>query len=193
MTHIDTTGYDSLLSFCLNTNPLLLIKQEDISRQQENVFQSKIAFLRNLKLGFQFNQSTDATQNALGIVPKFGINIQLDFESIFTTPSKIRQAKIDLRKAEHEYIHSRTELKYELLSLYVQFKKAIKSYQLQLENHQAISDKYSLAREKFKNGELPLEEFTKAVDEMTKSKEDVLQAELDVITAKALLMKRANN
>lgn len=193
ITQIDTTGFDSLLTKALEKNPLLLIKKENVSLQEEYVFQSKMAFLRNLKLGFQFNQSTDATRNAIGIVPKFGFNIQIDFESIFTTPSKIRQAKIDLRKAEHEYNFSRTDLKYELLILFVQFKKAIQSYQIQLEQYQAISDKYTLVLEKFKNGEIALQEYTKAVDEITKGKEDLLRAELSVTSAKAALMKLVDN
>ncbi len=193
ITQIDTTGFDSLLTKVLEKNPLLLIKKENVSLQEEYVFQSKMAFLRNLKLGFQFNQSTDATRNAIGIVPKFGFNIQIDFESIFTTPSKIRQAKMDLRKAEHEYNYSRTDLKYELLTLFIQFKKAIQSYQVQLEQYQAISDKYTLLLEKFKNGEIALEEYTKAVDEITKGKEDLLRAELSVTSAKAALMKLVDN
>ncbi len=193
ITHIDTTGFDSLLAKVIEKNPMLLIKKEEISLREMNVFQSKMAFLRNLKLGFQFNQATDATQNAIGIVPKFGINVQLDFESIFTAPSKIRQAKIELRKAEHEFIYSRADLKYELLTLYIQFKKAIQSYRVQLERYQAISDKYAVIVIKFKNGELPLEEYTKAVDERTEVMEDLLVAELDVKTAKAVLMKLAHN
>lgn len=193
MARIDTTGFDSLWTKVAAKNPMLLTKKEEIAFSEEHLFQSKVSFLRNLKLGFQFNQATDATQNAIGIVPEFGFNIQLDFESIFTTPSKIRQAKIELRKSEQAYLSSRTNLKYELLRLFVEFKKAIESHHVQLEYFQAAQDKFSVAVEKFKNGEMALEDYTKAVDEKSKALEDLLRAELNVHAAKASLMKLVDN
>ena len=190
ISHIDTTGFDSLLTEVYHSSPLLKIKKETISEQQEKVLQSKLSFLKNFKIGFQFYRSnTTVYDEQLGVVPRFGFNIQLDFESFFATPSRVREARTALRAAEYDFVQSRASLRVELLTRYATFKMALQSYQIKLEKYRIANELLSMAKNKFGSGEIPLDQYTKSIENEANAHENLLRAELDLQIAKASLIQ----
>lgn len=194
ISQIDTSGFHAFLKLMYRTNPALEMKAAEIHRQEENVFQNKLSFLRNFRLGLQFNQTnTLDAQNTLGLVPKFGLNIQIDFESIFTTHSKIRQAKQEHYAAELDYWQTHASLKKELFTRYTNFQKSIQSYEIQLEKYRTIQELYLIAQKKFTSGEISLDEYSSIVEENATAHENLLTAELNIYTSKASLMELIDN
>lgn len=192
ISQIDTTGFEVMLAEVIETNPALLMRQENIVSQQENVFQNKLSFLRSFRLGFQFNsQTSEDLTNTVGAVPDLGFNIQLDLESIIAAPSRTKQARADLRAAEQDYIQTRRELEKELFSRFAAYKKSIESYRIQLEKFRAIDKTHAIAKQKFSHGEIPLDQYSQSIEAQAKAREELLAAELDLQLAQASLRELA--
>lgn len=187
---IDTAGFAVLLEKLYRNHPELKIKQENVEQQKEEIVQAKMNFLNNLTLGFQFYQSPPIytyEYDRSGISPHFGLTIGLNFESLLTTPSKIRQSKARLRAAEEEYIETRSQLKRQLFERFVAFKGAMQTYQLHLEKYRVIETHFNILQKKFENGEVLYKEFVDALREKAIAQEDLLDAEIKLKAAKARL------
>jgi len=195
LSQIDTTGFDSLLTLLYKKNFLLKEKKENVVQKREELFQNKISFLRNLKLAFQFNNAnaSDASQDYYTFIPRYGINLQLDFESLITTFSRIRQAKSVLRASEFEFFRSRANLKLELFARFAAFKKALLDYQIELEKSRAVDELTTIAQKKFANGEINISQYSDAIDSQTDARKDLLQSELELQLSKASLLELLEN
>lgn len=191
---IDTVGFDSLLAKMYSDNIDLQKQLENVKIEKEKLFQSKMSFLRNLKLGFQFYQAnTTNTLDEYHFVPRFGLNIQLDFESIFTSPSKIKEARSELHKAEFDLEASKDQLKLELLKKYMTFKKSIQLYQNELERYRTIHELHQIANQQFSNGEISFEEFSNSILNDSKALENLLSAEYELKLTRAELVSLIEN
>lgn len=187
---IDTTGFDSLYSVFLKNNPELQIQRENIQQKREQVFLSKVSFLRNLRFGFQFYRSSSTIyQTESQYVPRLGVSISLDFESLFTTKSRIRQANSEVSVAYLDSVQISAKLKVDLFVRFVGFKKALKSYQLQLARTQSANEIFKMAEKRFANGEIPLDQYSAARDDRAAAENDLLTAEMELQIAKASLLE----
>lgn len=188
---IDSLSLDSTLAEVYKSYPGLLLKQQEIKAYEERLFQQKISFLSSFKLGFQFNdnrQSTvDESTKQVGIAPDFGFSVSIDLETLLGANSRTKQARAELKAKEFEYEQTRREITSELTTRFINFKLALKKYELSMEQFRAIYDNFLIARKKFANGEINIEMYTKAIESKTGALEKLYQSETEVYSAKQKL------
>lgn len=190
VTEIDTSGFDSLYSNVKTKNPDILILREDIHQAEEQLYQSKVSFLRNFRLGMTFNQADQNLDPALtGLVPDFGVNVSLDIESFFSTPSRIKESKAKLRSTQIALNKMEGEVRKEFLDRFLAFKHAIKIYQIELEKSRALDDVYKTSQKRFMAGEIGLDEHGSTIETFSKAQKDKLDAELNLHLARAALVE----
>ncbi len=187
---LDTTGLDSLKKAFEQFNPELRIQEAKINVAKEKYFQEKMSFLRNLRIGIQFNQanSTLEEQTMAGLVPKYGLNLSLDLESIITTSSRTKVAKLELEQARWEYQKTKTTLENQLYLEWINFKRALKAYEDALEVFRMADQAYKIAKKKFANGEIQYTELAAQMETHSKAYTKLLDAQVAVHQAKAALM-----
>jgi len=190
ITEIDTSGFDSLYTNVKTKNPDIMMLQEEIHQAEEQLYQSKVSFLRNFRLGMTFNQADQNIDPALtGLVPDFGVNVSLDIESFFSTPSRIKESKAKLRSTQIALNKMEGEVKKDFFNRYITFKHAIKVYQVELEKYRAINDVYETSKKRFMAGEIGLDEHDSTIETYSKAKKDKLDAELELYMSRAALIE----
>ncbi len=187
---IDTTGFDSLLGTILRDHPEIRIQNQEVQRYREQVYQSKVSFLRNFRLGMNFYQADpNINPEVTGLVPRFGINLSLDLESFFATPSRVRESQADLKAASIKLEQTRAQTRREVLSRYLELKKAVQTYQIELEKYRAIHDIFVTSEKKFLAGEITLESYSQMVENHANAKQGLLEQEFNVHLARAQLLE----
>lgn len=186
---LDTTGLDSLKKVFELRNPQLQIQEAKIGIAKEKYFQEKMSFLHNLRIGIQFNQANSAAQEQTmaGLVPKYGLNLSLDLESIFTISSRTKVARLQLEQERLDYQRTKIKLENELYLNWINFKRALKSYEDALEVYRMADQAYEIAKKKFANGELQYPDLADRMESHSKAFTKLLDAQVAVHQAKAAL------
>lgn len=180
----------TLESQTLEKSALLKSQLVEIKEKQEQIGREKLGWLSSLRMGVQFlnvTQDFDAQVTRVGVLPSLGVNIQIDFERLFTTPSKIRTARLQKEKAHHTLGVMEQDLIERLQSLYYELKLLYSQSEIRYQTYITISEQLLLVEQRFKRGEESLESYLNALTSVDNAKESYLMIYFEIEKKVALL------
>lgn len=182
------TYVDKLVQVAWRNWPLNRVAHLKVDQANEQVKQARIGWLTNLNVQVQyFGQSLTNDPNTLTYVPRLGFGFALNIGNALQTPSRIREAKAQRSIREEEE-------RYQMLFVRGEVSRRYQAYALQKELIKVVVDAledarttYIFAKRQFENGELPLDEYNKALATYHLAREKEKSTESAVLAAKATL------
>lgn len=174
----------------LEKSALLKSQLVEIKEKHEQIGREKLGWLSSLRMGVQFlnvTQDFDAQVTRVGVLPSLGVNIQIDFERLFTTPSQIRTARLQKEKAIFELNVMEQNLMERTQTLYYDLKLLYSQADIRYQTYFTISEQLLLVEQRFKRGEETLESYLKALNSVDEAKESYLMIFFELEKKHALL------
>ncbi len=176
-------------------------KYADIAISKSKLQYTKISFLENFGAGMQINsQSGQPATNSIdgpgGTVqqvttttslPRFGFGIQFGIGQILTTPAKVKIAREELKKTEHELNLQKVLVRKEVITRYNTYKAAyeiLKHYAGQIEE---VKTSHSVAVKNFENGAITIDVYQQSLSMLSQYEEKLTTAKYNLKITKANL------
>lgn len=163
------------------------IVQRQVIIAEKNVSLSKWSWLENLSASGNLNEFTinppDDEGNFNNFFPRynFGARISLD---ILNTPTRVRVAKEELNIAQAEVNKQKLQVRAIIYRLYEEYKIAKQMYEIQSQSSEDSYTLYTLAEQNFKEGEISVEEYTKAGELYNADRVKLIRAESNLVLAR---------
>lgn len=154
----------------------LLVRQQqsEIKIQQERLKREELGWLSSFNMGIQFlSLSNDVEQQTatVGFLPNLGVSLNINFEKLFTTSSRIRTAKAEIRKAKIQKDILSQDVLSEITELYYNYKTVKAQRDARYEVLTTVSNQTRLVEERFKRGETDIETYFKALMQLQEVQE----------------------
>lgn len=177
------TDVDSLTQSAFSHSAQLKAQLADIAEKQESINREYRGWLSSFKMGIQFlnvSQDFDANVTKVGVLPSFGVTIQVDFERFFNIGSNIRSAKFQKEKAQQMYKVQQQTIAIQIQDLVNDMSLSMKQAEIRYQTYFTISDQLTLTEERFKRGEIELGVYLNALNAVEQSKENYYLAYFDL-------------
>ncbi|WKN42329.1 TolC family protein [Tunicatimonas pelagia] len=155
---------------------------------KKNVSLSKWSWLDNLTASGNLNEFTisppeGTDDNFNNFFPRynFGARISLD---ILNTPTRVRVAKEELNIAQAEVNKQKLQIRAIVYRLHEEYKIAKQMYEIQSQSSEDSYTMYTLAEQNFREGEIGVEEYTKAGELYNAEKIKLIRAESNLVLAR---------
>jgi outer membrane protein TolC len=142
-------------------------------------FLNQISATGNLN-EFNLNPPVDAKGVALpNFFPKYNFAASINFGNIFSDPIKVKRAKEETAIAVQNVNSRKLTLRAEVLRRYQTYITNKELLKVQTDAFEDASASFSLAEQKFKNGEIKIVDFNSALENFNARKSQKLIAERD--------------
>jgi outer membrane protein TolC len=172
------------LAWANNPDNQALLRQVTISEYGEKLakrnFLNQISATGNLN-EFNVNPPVDAkTGTPLpNFFPKYNFAATLNFGNIFSDPIRVKRAKEETAIANYNVNSRKLTLRAEVLRRYQKYLTNKELFKVQTDALEDASASFSLAEQKFKNGETKIVDFNSALENFNSRKSQKLIAERD--------------
>ncbi len=166
----DNIVEEKLVRLAWENHPVNEIYRTQVNLAEKNVMLSKWSWLTNVKASYNLNEFTinpNAGQTDTGAegrliaYPRYNIGIGISLGDILTTPTNVYVAKEEYKIAEHTLNAHKLQVRMEVLERYYQYQLASQLMQIRSEENEEAYANFLLMSEKFKNGEVTLDEYNK--------------------------------
>jgi len=176
-------------------------KYADVAIAKSKLQYAKFSFMENFGAGIQINSqagqpATNSIEGPGGTIqqvtttttlPRVGFGIQFGIGQILTTPFKVRTAKEELKKSEHEVNLQKTLVRREVIVRYNTYKAAyevLKHYAGIIEEVKTV---HSVATKNFENGTITIDVYQQSLGMLSQNEERLVAAKYNLKTTKAAL------
>lgn len=171
-------------------------QQSEISVQQERLKREELGWLSSFNMGVQFlslSNNTEEQTATVGFLPNLGVSLQINFEKLFTTNSRIRSAKAEIKKAKLQKQVMAREIIAEITELYYTYQtvKAQRDTRYQVLN--TINTQTQIIEERFKRGETDIETYFKALMQLQEIQESYRIAAFEAEKTLRLIQLKTQN
>jgi len=180
------SAIDSLVEFALINSYYLKSFDAELAQEYENVLQERNKWLSTFRLGINFfsiNTSIDGQNQSVttaGLLPNLGLTLGVDPEKFVNRRSYIREAQLNVERAENQLKNQRKQIRTEVVDLFYTYLEALGILQLRDVANQTQEEQLLLLTEKFKKGESRMEEVLLTQNAYNLTQEALMRAELDV-------------
>jgi len=160
---------ERLVQLAWKNNPLSEMANQDILTAEFNFKVSKTSWTDQLGATFNLNEFTiqrfnpnyDPATVALNNFPRYNIYLRLPMSTFFQQPHqrKAAQSRVEFSKEKLNLL--KLEIRARVLRLYSEFKKNELIYGIRRDALADEESNYLLIEEKFRNGNISLEEYTR--------------------------------
>jgi outer membrane protein TolC len=176
-------------------------KYADIAISKSKLQYAKFSFLENFGAGVQINsQAGQPATNSIGgpggtiqqvttttSLPRFGFGIQFGIGQVLTTPFKVKTAKEELRKAEHELNLQKMLVRKEVITRYNTYKAAYEVLRHYAGIIEEVKTSHSVAVKNFENGTIALDVYQQSLGLLNQNEERLIAAKYNLKITKANL------
>ena len=158
----------------------LQVKQKD-----ENITQAKWEWLEGLNASFNINEGNISPnpENPNLFFPRYNFRFSISVGDIITTPSQIRTARLGKEIAEENLAQQKLAIRREVLSRYYTYLIALDLLKVKMQAYQDVSSSFTLASQSFRNGEISLDEYNKALGAKNAAQEGQIRVQRELILA----------
>jgi outer membrane protein TolC len=181
---LSTDIIDKLIQTAWENYPKNKVFQHLIEYANEKVFQEKWSWLNTVNLTWQYAPSTVVDNQRIGITPQFGVGLIINIGNIFSTPSRVAQAEQEKMIAEVNLENQRNYIVAEVMRRY---HKYYENMELLNVHSQAADDAelvMNMVKYRFEQGEVNLEDYTRALNLFTSGQENIAKTKGKVISSK---------
>jgi outer membrane protein TolC len=190
--HYDTLEFaEKLVHLAWQNNPQNEVFRRKINQAEAMVFQSKFSWLNNINMMVQYhaNQFTPggsgAEQAAMGnFLPNVGLGFMINVGSIVFVPSRTKVAREEVEITKAELNSQKLLIRREVLNAYEEYLKNNNLLKIRTQAADDAHSSYLSVVQKFKNGEVSLEDFNDALDMYTRAIESKMALESEVKISK---------
>lgn len=181
---------DSLAKLGLYTAPEIDQQDYELKIREEKIKREKLGWLSSFNMGVQFlSVSQDYNQGVtnIGILPTLGVSLQIDFERFFTTPSRIRSARLEssiILLEKQRLIKVRES---QVTSAYFDYVLLIEQTRSRFTTLQTVKEQLKLIEERFRNGETDLETYLNTVTAVDNAREAFYETKIAAEKTLALI------
>jgi len=175
-------------------------KYADVAIAKAKLKHVKVSFLENFGVGMQINsqqgQPVNNTVETGGTIqqvttttslPRVGFGIQFGLGQLLTTPYKIKTAKEEVKKTEHEVNLQKVFVRQEVISRYNLYKSSIELLRLYAGSLEQVRTVHSVTTRNYENGTTTIEAFQQSFGLLTTLEEKLTQTRFNVKVTKASL------
>jgi outer membrane protein TolC len=181
---LNETALDSLTNLALDNSYYVHGFEAELGQQYENVRQEKNKWYSTFRLGVNFfslatsvnNQDQSVTR--AGILPNLGLSLSIDPEKFINRGSYVREAQLNVTRAESQVNHQKKMLRKEIVGLYYQYLEVLGIILLREEAKQYQQQQVTLLEERFKKGEARLEDLLNNQGALALASEALLRSQL---------------
>ncbi len=192
----DSTSYlDKLVYWAWQNHPNNWVLEHQIQKAEKNIKLTRYEWTKNVTATFNLNEKNiyagpinlTGTPDANSLLPRYNFGIRLSIGDIVTNPISVKMAKHDLSIAQENYNEQKLIMRSQVIQRYERYllRQAILKHRTHAEEEMKLL--YSRASDRFKKGELTLEEYSASFNTMNKSLEDRTIAETELRVAKVEL------
>lgn len=166
----------------------ILYKQLDNAEYQLKL--ERWGWLNNISLSSNFNEfSINPPEELEGNIffPRYNISAAISLGTFITSPTSVKVAKKNKEIAENQIKSQKIKLRAAVLAAYQNYITAEKLYQISFQSAEDEYSRYLFQEEKFKKGELSLEEYNSANDKYSNAQVAKINAENAYLNAKFIL------
>ena len=196
---IDSLYYTAIL----NGAPDIKAAEHRIERLDQILKREKKSWMDSFTFFFQvfefdvdndferFQQRQDNV-GTIGIFSNFSLNLRVDIGTIFQTKHNIGAAAADKKVAEAEKESAHWELRRWFIQQYSEYKLQIERARARLKRVETLREQMKLAEQRFKKGEIDLEEYFEWQKEMQEAVEAYQEAKLEAERIFLTIQSRSN-
>ncbi len=165
---------DSLSVIALGNTPEIAQQDYELEIREEKIKREKLGWLSSFRMGIQFlnvAQDYDNGVTKIGVLPNMGVSLQIDFERFFTTPSRIRSARMESSIIKLEKDRMVKVRQNEIVSFYYDYVLLVEKTQNRFTTLQTIKEQGKLVEERFRSGETDLNAYLNSVTAIDNAKE----------------------
>lgn len=181
---------EKLVLLAWNNNPTNKAVQANVSIAEDNVMIARWAWLDRISIAGNVNEftltggPTEETRNRALFYPRYNIGISLTPGMLVTLPAKTRQAKKSLAIAEYSVDEQKLATRKVVLQLYQDYLLTKQILEMETKMLESSSTEFQIKEERFKRGQVMLEEYNQAAADYVSMQRQRLQAESNYIKAK---------
>lgn len=182
----DARAIDSLFTIAIANSPWIKTYEMDYRRTAEDLKQEKKKWLSTFRLGINFFSLTttvngnDQSVTTAGLLPNVGLNLGIDPEKFINRGSYLREANYNLERSGFQLQHQLRGLRDEVTIAYFRNKEAKLIYQLRMEANQTQEATCIVLKEKYRRGEIGINDYLLAENGLILTKEALLKATLEL-------------
>lgn len=160
-----------------------------VRQQDEVIKQAKLEWLDGLTASFNLNEGNlnPSEVNTNLFFPRYNFGFRLSVGSILSTPSKVKFANLGKDIAVENVGQQKLAMRREVLSRYFTYLYALDLLKVKMQAYQDIYSNYTMASQSFRNGEISLDEYNKALGARNNAQEGRLLAQREVVMAELQL------
>lgn len=158
----------------------LRVKQED-----ETITQAKWDWLDALNASFNINEGNlnPGEVNPNLFFPRYNFRFSISVGDILSTPSQVRYARLGKEIAEENLEQQRLMIRREVLSRYFTYLYLLDLLKVKMQAFQDMTSSFTLASQSFRNGEISLDEYNKALAAKSRAQEERIEVMRDLMMA----------
>jgi outer membrane protein TolC len=176
---------EKLVALAWKNYPANEVPAHKIEIAEKNVSMAKWSWTDNFRLFYNFNDRMLAQDGKGYTQPTYGVGVALNVGSILSLPQKIQVAKENLRISELDQKTQKHEIRREVISRYQKYLLSINLLKIRTQSYEDTYSTYLLITERFKKGEVTLEEYNESLTMYTRSMEAKAVSETEILIAKA--------
>ena len=173
---------EKIVYLAWNNKPQSKILENNISIARSNVQLSKVNWLNNIRVSANINEfviapSSDIQRQRAQFWPLYNIGASIALGEFFTNPQLVKISKIEYDNQLQNLYSGKLAVRAEALRAYSNYRLAKEIYKIQLETTEEIFSNYKLVEERFKNGEVLIEEYNQSLKNFNEARVASLKAE----------------
>jgi len=179
--NIEEPFEEKLVRLAWNNFPNNRVFEDQITIAEKNLGMAKWSWTNNLRVYYNlddrsFNEGTPAT----GSMSRFGLGLSINMGDFFTIPGRIGVAKGQLSITHHQLNEQKLSLRREMLSKYYNYQLALELLKIRVSQNEEAYSNYLITSEKFKNGDVTLEEYNVSLNAYNTARIEKLSQETQV-------------
>ena len=178
---------DSLISIAWKNYPRNRVFENLTYFAEEKLKQEKWSWLNTINLTAQYIPQRNNSGDENDLYPTAGIGVVINIGTIFNTPSRIKQAEFEVKIARANVDKQKNYIRAEVSRRYFYYKENLNLLKVHLQAYDDAIIIKSKLKYKFENGEVDLEEYTRALTFTNSSMENLAKTKGKVFRSKRSL------
>jgi len=175
---------NNLIEIAWENYPKNKVFQHLLNFAEEKKYQEAWSWLNTFNVTWQYNPMYEKPDEVFSVIPRFGLGLVVNVGHIFLTPSRVLQAKEEVKIAEANLHTQKNYIKAEVTRRYFNY---IENLELLKVHSQSMEDSdlvMKLVKNRFKEGEVNIEDYTRALSLYNSSRENIAKTKGKVMNAK---------
>ncbi len=176
---------ERLVQIAWNNHPSSKVLEHESNISDYEIRKARSNWLDNIRISGNLNEFTiSPPEDQVLFIPRYNFSVSFTLYSLISSPADTKIAKEKKVISELNINQYKLQIRKEVLTRYQNFKMYENLFTIQNEITEGFYSKYLLAEQKFKDQEIPLEEYNLTLTEYNESLKAKIEAENAYLTSK---------